>query len=242
MHEFNVNSSFLYTLTIIVILFVLAQSTFFLIKAWRQAKKIGMDVSVLKRTVSSSAIFSIAPSVSILLGVITLSKFLGLPLPWLRLSVVGALTYELPAASAAAVATNASIATTVTDPSVFATIAWVMTLGIILSLIIPAIALKKIQSGVLKIGAKDKKWGEVFMSALFLGMISAFLGLVFKDVSTGLVGWIPIFVLLCSALLMIILGTLVKKYKVQWLENYALPFSMLGAMALSIPITNWIAG
>jgi len=242
LHEFNVNSSFLYTLTIIVILFVLAQSTFFLIKAWRQAKKIGMDVLVLKRTVSSSAIFSIAPSVSILLGVITLSKFLGLPLPWLRLSVVGALTYELPAASAAAVATNASIATTVTDPSVFATIAWVMTLGIILSLIIPAIALKKIQSGVLNIGAKDKKWGEVFMSALFLGMISAFLGLVFKDVSTGIVGWIPIFVLLCSALLMIILGTLVKKYKVQWLENYALPFSMLGAMALSIPITNWIAG
>ena len=242
MHEFNVNSSFLYTLTIIVIVFVLAQSTFFLIKAWRQAKKIGIDMSALKRTVSSSAIFSIAPSVSILLGVITLSKFLGLPLPWLRLSVVGALTYELPAASAAAVATNSSIATTVTDPSVFATIAWVMTLGIILSLIIPAFALKKIQSGVLKIGAKDKKWGEVFMSALFLGMISAFLGLVFKDVSTGLVGWIPIFVLLCSAILMMILGTLVKKYKVQWLENYALPFSMLGAMALSIPITNWIAG
>ena len=242
MQEFNVNSFFLYSLTTIVILFVLAQSTFFLIKAWRQAKKIGMDVSILKRTVFSSAIFSIAPSVSILLGVITLSKFIGLPLPWLRLSVIGALTYELPAASAAAAATGASIATTVTDPTVFATIAWVMTLGIIPGLILIPIALKKIQSGVLSIGAKDKKWGEVFMSALFLGMISAFLGLVFKDVGNGLVGFIPIFVLLCSAILMIILGTLVKKYKVQWLENYALPFSMLGAMALSIPITNWIVG
>ena len=242
MREFSVNSPFLYSLTIIVIIFVLAQSTFFLIRAWRQAKKIGMDISVLKRTVFSSALFSIAPSVSILLGVITLSKFLGLPLPWLRLSVVGALTYELPAASAAAAATSASIATTVTNPSVFATITWVMTLGIIPSLVIPPLALKKIQSGVLSVGAKDKKWGEIFMSALFLGMISAFMGLVFKDVGNGLVGWIPIFVLMCSALLMIVFGTLVKKYKVQWLENYALPFSMLGAMALSIPITNWIVG
>ena len=242
MREFNVNSSFLYTLTIIVIIFVLAQSTFFLIKAWRQAKKIGMDLSVLKGTITSSAIFSIAPSVSILLGVITLSKFIGLPLPWLRLSVIGALTYELPAASAAAAAAHTSIATTVTNPIVFSTIAWVMTLGIIPGLILIPIALKKIQSGVLNIGSKDKKWGEVFMSALFLGMISAFLGLVFKDVSIGIVGWIPIFVLICSALLMAVFGTLVKKYKVQWLENYALPFSMLGAMALSIPITNWIVG
>ena len=42
----------------------------------------------------SSAVFTIAPAVAILLGVITLSKALGLPLPWLRLSVVGALTYD----------------------------------------------------------------------------------------------------------------------------------------------------
>ena len=242
MREFNVNSSFLYLITAIVIVFVLAQSTFFLIKAWRQAKKIGMDISVLKRTVFSSAVFSIAPSIAILLGVITLSKFIGLPFPWLRLSVIGALTYELPAASAAAAATNASISTAVTDPRVFSTIAWVMTLGIIPGLILIPIALKKIQSGVLKIGAKDKKWGEIFMSALFLGMISAFLGMVFKDVSNGLVGWIPVFIMLCSAIIMIVLGILVKKYKVQWLENYALPFSMLGAMAISIPVTQWIAG
>ena len=31
-----------------------------------------------------------------------LSKFLGIPLPWIRMSVIGALTYELPAAESAA--------------------------------------------------------------------------------------------------------------------------------------------
>ena len=40
-----------------------------------------------------------------------------------------------------------------------------------------------------------------------------------------------------AALLMAICGVLMKKCKMSWLEQYALPISMLGAMALSIPIT-----
>jgi len=39
-----------------------------------------------------------APAVAIVISVITLSKDLGLPLPWLRLSVVGSLSYETIAA------------------------------------------------------------------------------------------------------------------------------------------------
>ena len=65
------------------------------------------------------------------------------------------------------------------------------------------------------------------MTALFLGMISAFLGMVFADIRSGLAGWIPIFVLLFSAFVMGICGLLVKVCKMKWLENYALPISML---------------
>lgn len=72
---------------------------------------------------------------------------------------------------------------------------------------------------------------------MFLGMISAFLGMVCANVRNGLVGWIPIFVLLFSALLMAICGLLIKKAKMIWLQNYALPFSMLGAMAFAVIIT-----
>jgi len=32
-------------------------------------------------------------------------------------------------------------------------------------------------------------------------------------------------------------GLLIKKCRVTWLEQYALPISMLGAMAASIPVT-----
>ena len=58
-----------------------------------------MDTRVLKKTVGSSAVFTVAPAVAILLGVIALSRALGFPLPWLRLSVIGALTYETTAAA-----------------------------------------------------------------------------------------------------------------------------------------------
>lgn len=80
------------------------------------------------------------------------------------------------------------------------------------------------------------------MNAMFLGMISAFLGMVFADIRTGLAGWIPIFVLLVSAVLMALCGVLIKKCNLKWLENYAIPISMLGAMVFAAVITPVIGG
>ena len=238
--KFDVNDSFLYWIVAFVIAFVIVQSVVFMIKAWKRGKAIGMDVSVLKRTVVTSAIFTIAPAVAILLGVIALSKSLGFPIPWLRLSVIGALTYETTAAASAAGALGYTLSNKITDPIVFSTIAWVMTLGIIPGLVLTPLFGKKIENGVIKIKSKDARWGDIFMSGLFLGMISAFLGVVFADVGQGLTGWIPVFVMLASAILMGLCGLIRNLTGARWIEDYALPISMLGAMALSIPITSFI--
>ena len=160
--QFSPNSTFLFIVAACVILFVIAQSMFFLIRAYRRAKEIGMDMSQIKKTIVSSAIFTIAPAVSILLGVITLSKFLGLPLPWIRMSVIGAITYELPAATSTATAFGISLSETITDPKIYSAIAWVMTLGIMPSIILVPLLLKKIQKGLLNMKNKDAKWGELF--------------------------------------------------------------------------------
>ncbi len=240
--NFHPNSTILFVLAGAVIVFVIAQSLFFLIRAFRRGNELGIDKKQLYRTVLSTALFTIAPAVSILLGVITLSKFLGLPLPWLRLSIIGAITYELPAATSTANAIGISLSETVTDPSVYTAIAWVMTLGIFPGLIWVPLFIKKIQGGLMKIKNKDSKWGDILMTAMFLGMISAFLGMVFADIRSGLKGWIPIFVLLCSALIMGICGFLIKKCNMKWLENYALPVSMLGAMIFAAVITPVIGG
>ncbi len=235
--EFSTNSVFLYIVAIVIILFVLAQSLFFLIRAYRRGKAIGMDKKKLNKTIVSTAVFTIAPALSILIGVVTLSKFLGIPLPWIRMSVIGALTYELPAATSTANALGISLSEIITDPKVYSAIAWVMTLGIMPSIILPPILMKKIQGGMIKIRNKDSKWGDIFLTAMFLGMISAFLGMVFADIRSGLAGLIPVFVLLVSAALMGICGILIKKCNMKWLETYAMAISMLGAMIFAVVIT-----
>ena len=230
----------MYCIVAVVIVFVIAESVFFFVRAWKRAAALNMDRRRLKKIVASTALYTVAPAVAILLGVIALSKALGLPLPWLRLSVIGALTYETTAAETAARAFGTNISQIITDARTYAGIAWVMTIGIMPSVILLPIMGKRVEKGLVRIKSKDEKWGEIFMSALFLGMISAFLGVVFATIREGLTGWVPVFVMIASALIMLVCGLLVKKCRARWLQDFALPISMLGAMALSIPITRLV--
>ena len=100
-----------------------------------------------------------------------------------------------------------------------------------------------------------------FSNSLFIGMIAAFLGFVFCDVSrlwtaeNGVVsavkdgvtvqysatsGLIPVCVMAVSALIMIICGLLMRKPKLKWLSEYALPISLVLGMASAIPFTIWL--
>ncbi len=240
---FSVDAPILYVLVSIIIAVVLAQSAFFMIRAIRRAKAINMDPAVLKKTIISAAIFTIAPAVAILVGVVTLSKSLGVAIPWLRLSVIGSLTYETTAAERALSPLGLDLSTTVTDPSAFVTVLWVMTLGIALGLILIPLLTEKIQKGVIDIEKKDKKWMDVLSNSLFLGMISAFLGFVFCDVTSPsrgtFEGFVPVCVMLVSAIIMVVLGSIAKKTKARWITDYAVPISLIAGMASAIPFTNW---
>ncbi|MBQ7037785.1 MAG: DUF5058 family protein [Clostridia bacterium] len=242
--EFNVNHPILFVLVGIIIAAVMGQSVYFLVKALRRAKQLGISSATVKSTVTSSAVFTIAPAIAILVGVVALSKSLGLALPWLRLSVIGSITYETVAAGNALTAAELSASATVTDPSIFMSIVWVMTIGIAAGIVLVPFVTKKIQGGMIKMGMKDKKWGEIFNNAMFLGMISAFLGYVFCDV--GLVfsgntsGLIPVCVMAVSAVVMAVFGGLSKALKIRWMEDYALPLSLILGMASAIPFTNWL--
>ena len=96
--EFHVNHPLLFVLAGLLVAVVLGQSVYFLVKALKRSKELGMDQTKIRKTIKTAAVFTIAPAVSIVISVIALSKSLGLPLPWLRLSVVGSLSYEAIAA------------------------------------------------------------------------------------------------------------------------------------------------
>ena len=228
--EFNKNAPILYTIVAIILAVVVAQAVFFLVRAYRRGVKIGMSKAVLNKTMLRAAVFTIAPAVAILVGIVALSQKLGIPLPWLRLSVIGSFSYET-------IAAETVYPGIVEDATIYVTVALVMTCGMLVSMFLPLITGKKIQRGLMHIRQKDKKWGEIFMNALFLGMISAILGYVFGDVGEGASGWIPVLVFLVSALVMALCGLLLKVTKWRWINDYALPFCIIVGMAAAVPIT-----
>ena len=237
--DFSVNHPIIFLIVAIVILFAIAQSVFFLVRAVRRAKEKGMDMDIIKRTIKKSAVFTIAPAISIFIGVITLSYSLGIPLPWLRLSVIGSLTYETTAADSALKAVGSSLGDSV-NAQQFVTVALVMTIGIIVGLVLVPLVCKKVSNGMISFKNKDKEWSDIFSTALFMGMISAFLGFIFCDVTVLWSGWIPVIVMIISALIMVLCGVLMKKLGWKWLNDYALPICMIVSMALAIPITAWL--
>ena len=225
------NSPFMFALGAGIALFVTVQSVVFMAGAWKEGKRLGIPAATMKKAVIGSGVFSVVPSIAILLAVLTLAGSLGLPLPWLRLSVVGAITYELPAAETAAQAFGTSIKDTISDPVVFSAIAWAMSIGSVFAMILITLFAKSIQSGIHKAQLKDTAWAGLLISAMFMGLISAFLG---SALGGGLVS---ILTLLSSAAVMALFGLLVKKAGLAWLENFAMPVSMLSGMAAAAVFT-----
>ena len=267
--EFYVNHPILFVMAGLLVAVVLAQSIFFLVKAMRRSKAIGMDQKKLRKTITSAAVFTIAPAVAIVISVMTLSKKLGLPLPWLRLSVVGSMSYETVAANNALSAMGQSLGSgAALTAQQYVNILLVMTISIMTGIWLVPLIGKKLQKGMASLGKRDAKWADIFQSSLFIGMIAAFLGFVFSDVSrlwdestrfatqtviqdgvevqekvavSATSGLIPVCVMAVSALVMVICGLLMRKPKFKWLGEYALPISLVVGMAAAIPFTGWLS-
>ena len=267
--EFSVNHPILFLLAGILVAVVLGQSVYFLIKALRRSKVIGMDQKKLRKTIASAAIFTIAPAVAIVISIMTLSKKLGLPLPWLRLSVVGSMSYETVAASNALQAMGQNLGSAAAlNAQQYLNVLLVMTISIMLGIWLVPLIGKKLQKGMSSLSNRDAKWADIFSNSLFIGMISAFLGFVFCDVSrlwdpsarfvtetvvengvevkqqiavSATSGMIPVCVMGVSALVMVICGLLMRLPKMKWLSEYALPISLVLGMAAAIPITGWLS-
>ncbi len=270
--QFSVNHPILFLIAGLLIAVVLAQSVFFLVKALRRSKELGMDQKKLRKTITTAAIFTVAPAVAIVISIITLSKKLGLPMPWLRLSVIGSMSYETVAANNALSAMGQSLGSpTPLQAQGYLNVLIVMTVSIMIGIWLVPLIGKKLQSGMSSLSNRDAKWADIFSNSLFIGMIAAFLGFVFCDVSrlwradvSGIVtetvremgengqkvevikqyaatsGLIPVCVMAVSAVTMIICGLLMRKPKLKWLSEYALPISLVVGMAAAIPITLWL--
>lgn len=246
------SDGFMLMLVIGVIVFVTAQSLFFMIRALKRGRQLGISRENLKNTITSSAVFSVAPAIGIAVTVLVLSVALGYILPWIRLSVIGAIQYEVPAAEAAIEAAGVSggIGREITDPKTFATIAWVMTLGSILPLVLIPIFLKKIQKSITGAVNKNAKWADIMSAAAFIGLIAAFLGRGIAGLGAKTepgaeiygdgAGVLSLIAIVSSVIYMLILELINKKLKWKWLEALAMPLSMLLAIVTVFLVANFL--
>lgn len=241
----QLSSTPLYLISGFIILFVAAMSVFFMIRAYRAGIAIGMDKVKLKRAITSSVTFSLLPSISILLGVIALSGTLGIPLPWLRLSVVGALHYETSVADIAAKSIGLSgLNASEMTLQAFTTISLLMTMGIIWGCVCTILFgkgyHKKLQgNGSKKSGGRN--FGDSAMTAMFIGLISAYAGsyiaqfVQFKGGSFVITGqYLQLVTFGFSALAMAVFTYFAEKKKMAWLDNFSIAGSMLVGMAAAV--------
>ena len=262
------NSWWMFLLGAIVVVFVLAISVFFIIKAFKDAKKLNMDSKMLKKVIFNSAVFTILPSIAILIGIVALSKSIGIALPWIRLSVIGALQYEGTAVKAVL---NGS---TLSTASTFITVALVMTIGIISGPLFclfgfefydkKVLSKARVQTPVEEnkevvaetnevvetkpVQEKPKKdLGSMLFSAVFIAMVSAFMADDIKVLlypKTGTVvyqptPYVPTIVIGITILSMWIFDILENKCKQKWLASFSLGFSMIIGMATAA-IIEWM--
>lgn len=238
----KLNSTPMYLICGGIIAFVALVCIIFLVRAYNAGKAIGMDTTKMKRTIISSATFSLLPSVGILLGVIALSGSLGTPWPWLRLSVIGALHYETQVAQAAAEQVGMStLSASEMTPSAFATIALLMNVCIMWGMVLSIFLNKKYTR---KLNANKKSsvpgFGDIAMTAMFIGLVSTYIGRYIGGFisENGLFTFdgdlIPLVVLAVSALVMAIFVFLIEKKNLAWIDSFSIAGSMIAGMAAAV--------
>ena len=238
----TVNSMPFYLIVAAVLTFVVVMCVIFLVKSYKAGIALGMNPKDLKKVMTSSATFTLLPSISILLGVIALSGTLGVPFSWLRLSVIGSLQYELNVAEIAATAFGLSgLRVDQMTMEAYSTIALVMTGGILGGLFCSIFFLKKYLN---KLSAKPKKtetgekkpsFGDHATTAMFVGLCAAYIGSYVGRVIPGeYFDIMPLFTAIVAAIVMAVFEYLIQKKNMSSLENFSLAASMLVAMAAAV--------
>lgn len=225
------NSPALYALVGCAIVYILAFCVLTLVKAYRHALDIGISRARIRSAVTSSAIYSIVPSISVVIGLFSLASVIGVPWSWFRLSVVGAVAYELMAADM--VATGAgyeSIAAlnAAGDPAVAGTVMFVMSICILGGIVGVLLFGRRITMGVQSANQKGGPLSALVIGVLSLAIVEAFLPMQIVK------GPVHTAVVITSCVIVVLHMMVIKKFHCNWLRNFVMADTLLLGMASSL--------
>ena len=232
LYSFVANSSVMAVFCGLAILVVLVQAVLFFRTAWKQALQLGFTKSDLMKVVKSSAVFSVVPSLPIIISYMILLPALGKFFPWLRLSVIGSATYETLAANMAVTSFGFdSLGSADFSPDVFGSLLWVVTLGVFLSSM-SALLLKRFDVKMKSVTENPNSVGKVIPNIMFLGMMATLSAPYLVDVGN----FPSVAAIVVSAAVMIGLNALGKRYPA--LKEFAFSLSMIAGMASACLVTG----
>ncbi len=223
-------SSLLYGLVIAGLAFVAGLCIVFYRKTYKRALELGFSKETLNAINKSTLSLTVVPSISIVIGLISLSTAIGIPWAWFRLSVVGAVTYELIAAQMATAAlgfVNMGDAMAA-DGATFGAVMFVMSMGIIAGIIINGFIGKKLSTSMAKAGGKKGGFGPILNSCFMLALMCVMLP--FNAVK----GMAYIMVMVTSAVVTLLMGVIMQKTGWKWLGDFTMAFALLVGMASSL--------
>ena len=225
------NSPLMFTLCGIVIVYVLGQSFVFMRRAWKRGKEIGLDVKIMKSTITGSALFSVVPSIPILIILIMLMSVMGNYFPWLRLSVIGSSSYENVAANVAARSYGLlSYTDKGYNASIFISSMWAMSICILYEPLLVMLGKKSLDKGMARLIQKKPIVYNLLIDGIFIALMGWFCApylTVWTEYSSQILSLVALVTAAGAAL---VFTGLAKKTGIHFLNEMSFPGGMLFGM------------
>lgn len=225
-----ISSPLLLILVVIGLVYITGFSVVYLIKAKKRAIEMGISEDEVKDIVKSSAIFSIVPSLSIVIGLIALATAMGTVWAWWRLSVIGSLSFETQIASSlAAVLGFASTTDMVANASgqQFGVVMILMSVGMLSGFLILIPFGKKLSTSVDKTKGGNG-WSSVLSGCFMLVLLAVYVPVLL------ICDTIQALVMVTGLVVALILSVLASKPGLGWLNNFIMAGSMIIGMLSSL--------
>lgn len=224
------NSPLLLSLVVIGLLYIVGLSLVFLKKAYTRCIEMGITKETLSKVIKSSLVFSIVPSLSIVVGLFVLITVFGVVWPWWRLSVIGSLSYETMISSSVATAlgfsSSADLMTSGTATQ-FGVVLILMSIGMLSGFFILIPFGKKLCMSVTK--TKDSStWKYVLSNVFMMTLFSVYVPVLLIGDS------IQAAVMLTGLSIAVVLGIISKKPKFHWVSDFIMAITMIVGMCSSL--------
>ena len=229
-----INSPLLLTLVIGGLLYITAFSVLYLIKARKRCLELGITNDEIKQIIKSSLVFSIVPSLSIVIGLIALIAVLGTVWSWWRLSVIGSLSYEsMIASSLSSVMGYETSSQMMANASgrEFGVVMILMSVGMLSGFLILLPFGKKLSTSVDK-SKGGSGWSNVLSGCFMMVLLAVYIPvLLIGDTVQALV-------MITGLIAALALGVLAKKPGFAWVNNFIMAFSIIIGMLSALMCTS----